>query len=89
LKQRGDIASLLRGKLEKPILFGNSLKNADLHLHQIINNLKLLLKTESFLHNFKGVAETNLRYSSETPTFYQNDLAMRNTADVTDKPIAV
>jgi hypothetical protein len=31
-----------------------------------------------------------LRYSSETPTFYQNYLAMRNTADVTDgKSIAV
>jgi hypothetical protein len=30
------------------------------------------------------------RYSSETPIFYQNDLAMRNTADATgDKPIAV
>jgi hypothetical protein len=31
-----------------------------------------------------------LKYSSETPTFYQNYLAMRNTADVTGgKPIAV
>jgi hypothetical protein len=30
-----------------------------------------------------------LRYSSETPTFYQNGVAMRNTADVTGgKPIA-
>jgi hypothetical protein len=30
------------------------------------------------------------RYSSETPTFYQNDLAMRNTAGLTGgKPIAV
>jgi hypothetical protein len=26
--------------------------------------------------------QTHLKYSSETPTFYQNDLAMRNTADV-------
>jgi hypothetical protein len=32
----------------------------------------------------------HLRYSSETLTFYQNYLAMRNTADVTGgKPIAV
>jgi hypothetical protein len=31
-----------------------------------------------------------LRYSSKTPTFYQNDFAMRNTADVTGgQPIAV
>jgi hypothetical protein len=31
-----------------------------------------------------------VRYSSETPTFYQNYLAMRNTADVTGgKPIAI
>jgi hypothetical protein len=31
-----------------------------------------------------------LRYTSETPTFYQNYLAMRNTADVTSgQPIAV
>jgi hypothetical protein len=31
-----------------------------------------------------------LRYFSETPTFYQNFLAMRNTADViiSDKPTA-
>jgi hypothetical protein len=34
--------------------------------------------------------QRHLRYSSETPTFYQNYLAMRNTADVTcGKPIAV
>jgi hypothetical protein len=43
--------------------------------------------------NFKyipeGVAEV-FRYSSETPTFYQNLLAMRNTADVIGgKSIAV
>jgi hypothetical protein len=31
-----------------------------------------------------------LKYSSETPTFYQHWIAMRNTADVTGgKPIAV
>jgi hypothetical protein len=37
----------------------------------------------------EGVAG-NLRYSFKTPTFYQNYLAMRNTADVTGgKPIAV
>jgi hypothetical protein len=31
-----------------------------------------------------------LRYSSETPTFYRNWLAVKNTADVTGgKPIAV
>jgi hypothetical protein len=29
----------------------------------------------------EGVTET-FRYSSETPTYYQNDLTMRNTADV-------
>jgi hypothetical protein len=34
--------------------------------------------------------ERHLRYFSATPTFYQNDLALRNTADVTcGKPIAV
>jgi hypothetical protein len=34
--------------------------------------------------------QKHLRYSPETPTFYQNDLAMRNTTDVIDgKPIAV
>jgi hypothetical protein len=34
--------------------------------------------------------QRRLIYSFETPTFYQNDLAMRNTADVTGgKPIAV
>jgi hypothetical protein len=32
----------------------------------------------------------HLKYSSETPTFYQNDFATRNTADETGgKPIAV
>jgi hypothetical protein len=37
-----------------------------------------------------GMSQRRLRYSSETPTFYQNDLAMRNTADVKGgKPIAV
>jgi hypothetical protein len=37
----------------------------------------------------KGVAETS-QYSSKTPIYYQNDLAMRNAADVTgDKPLAV
>jgi hypothetical protein len=35
----------------------------------------------------EGVAD---RYSFEIPTFYQNDLAVRDTADVTgSKPIAV
>jgi hypothetical protein len=34
--------------------------------------------------------QRRLKYSSETPTFYQNYLAMRNTADVTGgKAIAV
>jgi hypothetical protein len=34
--------------------------------------------------------QRHLRFYSETPTFYQNYLAMRNTADVTGgKPIAV
>jgi hypothetical protein len=36
----------------------------------------------------KRAVET-FRCSSETPTLYQNYLAMRNTADVTVKPIAV
>jgi hypothetical protein len=31
----------------------------------------------------------HLKYSSEIPTFYNNYLAMKNTADVTNKPIAV
>jgi hypothetical protein len=34
--------------------------------------------------------QRHLRYSSETPTFYQNYLATSNTADVTGgKPIAI
>jgi hypothetical protein len=33
--------------------------------------------------------QRHLRYSSETPTFYQNNLAMSNTADVTcGKPMS-
>jgi hypothetical protein len=37
-----------------------------------------------------GRKQRYLRYSSETPTFYQNDLAVKNTTDVTGaKPIAV
>jgi hypothetical protein len=36
------------------------------------------------------VKQRYLRYSFETPTFYQNYLAMSNTADVTvGKPLAV
>jgi hypothetical protein len=32
----------------------------------------------------------HIRYFSDTPTFYQNDTAMKNTADMTGgKPIAV
>jgi hypothetical protein len=34
--------------------------------------------------------QRHLRYSSETPAFNQNDLALRNAADVTGgKPIAI
>jgi hypothetical protein len=33
----------------------------------------------------EGVTEASHECSSETPSFYQNDLAMRNTADVTDR----
>jgi hypothetical protein len=37
----------------------------------------------------EGAAEAS-RHSSDTPTFYQIDLAMRNTADVIGgKPIAI
>jgi N-acyl-D-aspartate/D-glutamate deacylase len=38
----------------------------------------------------EGVNQRHLRYSSEIPTFYQNYLAMRNTAGVTGgKSIAI
>jgi hypothetical protein len=48
---------------------------------------KILLKTYILLR--KGY-ERHLRFSSETYTFYQNDVAMRNTADVKGgKSIAV
>jgi hypothetical protein len=44
--------------------------------------------THLFIYYPKGVAEAS--QSSETSTFYQNDLAMMNTADVTGgEPIAV
>jgi hypothetical protein len=40
--------------------------------------------------NPRRASRGRLRYFSETPTFYQNDLTMRNTADVTGgKPITV
>jgi hypothetical protein len=35
-------------------------------------------------HPYPRRWQRHLRYSFETPTFYRNDLAMRNIADVTD-----
>jgi hypothetical protein len=58
-----------------------------------VTYLKKILN--SYIHIYysrfipEGVAE-HLRYSSETPTFNHNDLAMRNNTDVSGgKPIAV
>jgi hypothetical protein len=55
----------------------------------------LVALVETLIHTYhsrfipEGVAEA-WRYCSETPMFYQNYLAVRNTADVTGgKPIAV
>jgi hypothetical protein len=56
------------------------------------------INSPTYIHTYhsrlipEGVAEAShgLKYSSQTPMFYQNDLAMRNTTDVTgSKPIAV
>jgi hypothetical protein len=47
--------------------------------------LELFLATISMIHGhalFSKRAET-LENASETPSFYQNDLARRNTTDVT------
>jgi hypothetical protein len=47
-----------------------------------------ILYIPHMLYSRRG--SSHLRYSFETPTFYQNYLAMRNTAGVTSsKPIAV
>jgi hypothetical protein len=58
--------------------------------------LKPLLRKNYGLSNYIKHITCNIpltlypRYSSETPTFYQNDLAVKNTADVTGgKPIAI
>jgi hypothetical protein len=51
-----------------------------------------LKNPHTYIHTYHSrlIPKGRLRYSSETLTFYQNDLAMRNTADVTGgKPIAV
>jgi hypothetical protein len=50
-----------------------------------VNLNKIHTYHSRFIH--EGVAE-NLGYSSKTPPFYQNDLAMRNTV-TGGKPIAV
>jgi hypothetical protein len=53
------------------------------------SNLKLEL-TYTHALSPKGKQQRHLRNSSETPTFYQNELAMSNTADVTGgKPITI
>jgi hypothetical protein len=44
----------------------------------------------TYIHSTHAFTQRYLRYSSETPTFYQNELAVKNTADVTGgKAIAV
>jgi hypothetical protein len=60
-----------------------------------VNNQKSLVDSK-FIHSHTyntthtlSKQQRHLRCSSETLTFYQNYLAMSNTADVTGKPIAV
>jgi hypothetical protein len=52
------------------------------------------LQVITYIHATHACSPTGrqrrLKYSSETPTFYQNDLAIRSTLEVTGgKPIAV
>jgi hypothetical protein len=60
----------------------------------IINEKVILIYTELIIIDTyipftpKG-QQRLLRYCSETPPFYHNYLAVRNTADVCGKPIAV
>jgi hypothetical protein len=55
----------------------------------IENNLKFHYIHTTHALSPKG-QQRHLRHSSETPTFYQNQLAIRNTADVTGgNPIPV
>jgi hypothetical protein len=57
-------------------------------LHHV-NDLLIFLHT--ILSRFipETAKQMHLRYISKTPTCYQSDLAMMNSADVTNKPIAV
>jgi hypothetical protein len=50
-----------------------------------------ILQTLTLKHTYIHIAHAlSLRHSSETPTFYENYLAMSNTPDVTGgKPIVV
>jgi hypothetical protein len=60
----------------------------DKNISSKIKNFQLL----KYIHTTRAWSPkvTRFRYSSKTPTFYQNDWVMRNTADVTGgKPIAV
>jgi hypothetical protein len=59
-----------------------------------LNKTICAISTLTYIHTTHALSpngeERHLRYSSEKPTFYQNYLAMSNTADVTGgKPIAV
>jgi hypothetical protein len=61
----------------------------------MINILSTILgDIHTYIHTTHALSpkgqQRHPKYSSETPTFYQNLLAMRNTADVTGgKPLAV
>jgi hypothetical protein len=56
------------------------------HVHTIRKSKYIHTSTHAL---FPKGQQRHLRFYFETPTFYQNYLAMSNTADVTGKPIAI
>jgi hypothetical protein len=48
---------------------------------------------KTFIHSYipltQGAAKASQNFLQDAPTFYQNKLAMRNTAVATGKPITV
>jgi hypothetical protein len=65
-----------------------SLRNPRVGAHSVLQHTYINTYHSRFIP--EGVAETSQIFLQMAPTLYQNDLAMRNTADVTGgKPIAV
>jgi hypothetical protein len=72
-----------------PILY-RQLQREHVLLPIIIHILEPLTIIHTYIPHTLYPGQGLLRHSSEMPTFYQNYLAMRNTADVTGgKPITV